>query len=139
LGNMNFYERREQIKNAIAAGEWPAVAESEILAWIAYMENIEADLLYKGGALVRMIDRVVEVQAAAARWVMYDQSQETLPDHGRWVMVVLSGHREPVAALCLLHIDSDHAMYWASTDKDWSVSRGDRWAYLPQPPEPAND
>lgn len=82
---------------------------------------------------------LAQARAAAVQWVTYDGTPETLPGPGRWAMVILAGHLEPLAALCLLHIDLDCAMSWASSDKDWLVSRGDRWAYLPTPPEASHD
>ena len=86
-------------------------------------------------AVMSLRTQLAQARAAAVQWVTYDGTPEMLPDQGSWVMVILAGHTEPVAALCLLHIDADRSMYWASTDKDWAVSRGDSWTYLPKPME----
>jgi hypothetical protein len=49
MKNTEFYVRREYIKNKIANGEglWsvnPLMFESEIAAWINYMERLESEL-----------------------------------------------------------------------------------------------
>lgn len=86
-----FYQRREAIKNEIEKGDgiWgvnPPICESEILAWISYMERLESDLEAKGEALVRMIDRLTETQKAAVRWITFDGTPETLPGIGETVL-----------------------------------------------------
>jgi hypothetical protein len=131
----DFNARRKFIRDTINSGTSPLICESEILAWFDYMENVEKELAIKGGQLDRMIDRLKEARAAAVQWVTYDGRPETLPMQGRMVILPKEKYAAGLIAY-LVYGENDH---WASITR-YGLMRvalliGDRWAYLPAPPE----
>jgi hypothetical protein len=63
-------------------------------------------------------------KAAAVQWVTYDGSPETLPEPGR--VIVVTQARYAPEYRCFAFLDNFSEVFFY---------RGDRWAYLPTPPQ----
>lgn len=65
--------------------------------------------------------RAPEPGTSVVRWVRYDGTPETLPDHYEWILFTKVNKRKFVPEVC----KSEFA----------DLNMGDIWAYLPEPPE----
>lgn len=78
---------------------------------------------------------IAQAQAAAVQWVTYTGEPETLPELGK--LVILAGFD----FTCLVHRDRELRPHWRMllyggiTEEIDTCKSGDRWAYLPTPPE----
>lgn len=79
---------------------------------------------------------LAEAQAAAVQWVTYTGEPETLPKMCGDYVLVRHSKSPKTETSCLHRVTPDTYGWYAAGSRQYVIAKpGDRWAYLPAPPE----
>lgn len=136
MANKITTERLDEIKDkcnaalCVAAPDQIVIKIRRLEKELEKMEKVAAEAVELAQTLVA---ELAQARVAAVQWVTYDGTPETLPEIGKDVLLYrqLFKHSDK----SFLANTYYNTIEWCFDTAYYDPEIGDRWAYLPEPPE----